>query len=194
MVVLRSHSGEVTIVVLLFFSSFFGSASSAHTWYEVHVSSRAPAPHIHGKMYVTHIVAYIVSSWFRCVFCKIRNCEPHQWPFRITINSASVRCSRRRSVNSIHKRIAVSLLLCGMSMCVVVTRMYAISYVAFGDREHQRWICHRLRHSRYVTLQSRSYGKQCVNGGRRSHSHSIDAPRIMLSACVSLISTQQLRI
>lgn len=35
------------------------------------------------------LLLYIVVAASLCILCEIRKCEPHEWPFRFTINSAS---------------------------------------------------------------------------------------------------------
>lgn len=132
-------------------------------------------------------------------FWELRKCAPHQWPFRITNNSASfVRCTRRRR-RSFDSQTTRSSMRAACE-CVWWCRMTAKLICLARDREHQRWMCHRiaaLAQSRYSVpmLVRRSQGKQCVNSGRRSNSHSRGALRFIWSVCVSrLTSTQQSKI
>lgn len=86
---------------------------------------------------------------FACVFILwiIQNCEPHQWPFRITIISASFVWRTRRvvPVNSIHKRIVVEL-LCGASewVCVVMLRVRQCFICMVYGANTSVECCHRL--------------------------------------------------
>lgn len=161
-----------------------------------HSKTRQSHTHTHRKIVSCRCSALVCLFFF---FWELRKCAPHQWPFRITNNSASfVRCTRRRR-RSFDSQTTRSSMRAACE-CVWWCRMTAKLICLARDREHQRWMCHRiaaLAQSRYSVpmLVRRSQGKQCVNSGRRSNSHSRGALRFIWSVCVSrLTSTQQSKI